>query len=161
MGLCNTLPGQNPRHGNNPYNGQLAAFLEELACLRELPISCRGIVKLQLFSIDAVGNVYPCQALHYSKLCFGNVRLRSFQEIIENSQEARIFRKFDLTRVSKCKKCKLRMLCGGGCRAVAFALYRHLDAYNKFLCPFLQKELEGRIWKSMQRPILEHIPKYH
>jgi len=105
----------------------------------------------RVFSVDARGNLYPCQALHHAEFCCGNIRFSSLRQLIEESPIMKIFQELNVSLIPHCNKCKLMLLCGGGCRAIAFNLYKKIDAYNEFLCPYLQREIEQRIWIASEK----------
>lgn len=74
-------------------------------------------------SIGSDGNVYPCNALMDSKLKLGNIHDDDFTEIIHSARE--IYQNITVDTLDKCSECDFRLLCGGGCRAMAY--YKNRD----------------------------------
>ena len=83
-------------------------------------------------SISETGNVYPCQLLHFSQFCAGNIREQSLRSIYETSDVLRDCRKLTVLGVAGCKKCDIRFICGGACRARAFYEENRLDVSGAF-----------------------------
>lgn len=76
-------------------------------------------------TIDCNGNVYPCSALIFDKFKQGNVLDEYFGDIIIRAREK--FKNITVDSIKKCKDCELRMICGGGCRAMAFFINGDID----------------------------------
>jgi len=104
----------------------------------------------QIISVDATGQVFPCQALHFPELSCGNIRKNKLNEIGQ-ALSMRRFAELSLNSIFKCRDCELGPVCGGGCRALAYALYRDIYAYNEFFCPILRKEAEDRLWAESEK----------
>lgn len=78
---------------------------------------CCGAGKTGL-SVATDGSIYPCHMLHYSELRLGNAFTGNAERICE------ALAGFCLPKVDEldgCKNCDKRYLCGGGCRARAYA----------------------------------------
>src|ERR1035441_7339271 len=105
-----------------------------------IPFTTRGKCGAgsQIVSIDATGEVFPCQALHFSELSAGNVRNQSLKELGQ-APAMRGMAEITVSSIAHCHDCGLAMVCGGGCRALAFALYRDIHAHNEFLCSIDRK----------------------
>lgn len=67
-------------------------------------------------SVAADGAVYPCHMLHRGKYRMGNVFSESLASILGGSA-ARSFAVLSVDSVEGCAECRIRYLCGGGCRA--------------------------------------------
>ncbi len=78
--------------------------------------SC-GIGYNQL-TIDSDGNVYLCSALIYSELKLGNIRKETLDNIILESRKK--YNDITVDHIEACKECDYRLICGGGCRAMAY-----------------------------------------
>ena len=79
--------------------------------------SCRkscGVGK-RIISIASDGNVYPCHMLHNEKLLLGNI-LTDSRIVLEKACDE-FSDKIDVDHIEKCRECKYRYVCGGGCRA--------------------------------------------
>ncbi|MCJ7514631.1 MAG: radical SAM protein [Dehalococcoidia bacterium] len=92
-----------------------------------------------IFSISNVGDLYPCQALHFDRFLLGNIRIHRFEDIFSgnNPKSNLIPTVFD---VPVCQSCNLAVICGGGCRAAAYSLYSDLFAHNKALCGYFRTD---------------------
>lgn len=124
---------------NSPY-GDLVPKKEELIALGEqavserkqpislldTPVSNSLTVKpycgagTTTLSIASDGTIYPCHMLHHSEFAMGN----AFYDTAESVSEGEVRRKFSSIATSKvgtCSNCEYALLCGGGCRARAYA----------------------------------------
>jgi len=81
-------------------------------------------------TITPDGFVLPCGFLRDLKC--GNILQQEFLDIWKNSPTMKNFRKLMYVSIDKvqwkCRRCKLRYKCGGGCRAAAFLTYNDLTA---------------------------------
>ncbi|WP_242834313.1 radical SAM/SPASM domain-containing protein [Clostridium pasteurianum] len=75
-----------------------------------------------ILSVSPDGDVYPCQMLHHSNFCCGNVRNDSLESIYHTSEILNKFRNLKIDMIDGCKDCDIRHICGGGCRANSFWL---------------------------------------
>ena len=87
-----------------------------------------------LFSVDAFGNLYPCHLLMHEKYKICKAQDENIMEHIKNGQ----FYKINVDDFNKCKKCKIKYLCGGGCRKRA--LNNSLSVLGKDPCCKLFKK---------------------
>jgi radical SAM protein with 4Fe4S-binding SPASM domain len=83
-------------------------------------------------SISETGNVYPCQLLHFPQFCAGNIREQSLKSIYETSAALQACKELTVLKVAGCKKCDIRFICGGACRARAFYEENRLDVSGNF-----------------------------
>lgn len=83
-------------------------------------------------SISETGDVYPCQLLHFPQFRAGNIKERSLKSIYETSEVLQFCKKLTVLEVSGCKKCEIRFICGGACRARAFYEENRLDVSGAF-----------------------------
>jgi len=83
-------------------------------------------------SISETGDVYPCQLLHFPQFRAGNVKERLLKTIYETSEVLQHCRDLTVLEVSGCKKCEIRFICGGGCRARAFYEENKLNVSGSF-----------------------------
>jgi radical SAM protein with 4Fe4S-binding SPASM domain len=75
-------------------------------------------VGVSQLTLDCDGNVYPCSALIDPSLAIGNIKERDFNDIIQDARH--IYEKVNVDTIEKCKECDYRLICGGGCRAMAY-----------------------------------------
>lgn len=83
-------------------------------------------------SIDAMGNVYPCQALHYEPFLMGNLLISEVKELKYINDSSNVIPTVD--DLMPCKICKVRYICGGGCFANRYA-YNKTGQYSALFCP--------------------------
>ena len=83
-------------------------------------------------SISEAGDVYPCQLLHFPQFCAGNIGNQSLKSIYETSEVLQTCKKLTVLDVAGCKKCDIRFICGGACRARAFYEENRLDVSGNF-----------------------------
>lgn len=65
-----------------------------------------------IISITAEGVVYPCHMMHDTDTIMGNVMETPLSEIINNFKGLP-----SVENIEKCKNCKVKNVCGGGCKA--------------------------------------------
>lgn len=83
-------------------------------------------------SISETGDVYPCQLLHFPQFRAGNIREQPLKSIYETSEVLQDCRKLTVLEVAGCKKCDIRFICGGACRARAFHEENRMDVSGSF-----------------------------
>jgi radical SAM protein with 4Fe4S-binding SPASM domain len=103
---------------------------------------CCGL-GVQLVSVDSTGTVYPCPSLHLPGFELGNIREKSFADIYEHGRG--IYEKMTVDNIQGCKDCRLRYLCGGGCRVLAFDKGNSLLAKDRW-CGFYRQKMMGALW---------------
>ena len=71
-------------------------------------------------SIGSNGEVYPCPSFQTERFSAGNIRDTNFEKIWNESPLLKKFRNCKVINMNEdCKKCDIRLLCGGGCRGNA------------------------------------------
>lgn len=88
--------------------------------------------------IDPCGDVTPCPYLGY---IVGSIRERPFPEIWDCSEVLAAFRNGGLIQ-DKCAECDYLDMCGGGCRARAYAVSGELNGTATW-CSYLPEEAAG------------------
>jgi radical SAM protein with 4Fe4S-binding SPASM domain len=101
-----------------------------------------------IVSVDFNGDVYPCQAIHDPATKMGNVREQSLFSM-GDSGPAVDFRAIDHSQIDICKTCNFNDICGGGCRAVAFSIFRKITAHNRYSCDANKADAWDRIWAGL------------
>lgn len=104
-------------------------------------------------SIDPEGNVYPCQSMHYPKFIYGNIFEKDLNELFENNISTTIREQYSVDKIEICKDCKLRYICGAGCRAATYKLEGDPMKYPKTLCPYY-KELSINKLKNISLNVI-------
>jgi radical SAM protein with 4Fe4S-binding SPASM domain len=96
-----------------------------------------------VLSIEANGEVYPCQLMHHEKFKLGELDNQALEEIWINSP----YRDFSVDMIKECKDCELKYICGAPCRARAF--YVLGDIYTKDpLCPdFIKNSIYDNLFE--------------
>lgn len=79
-------------------------------------------------SIDPMGNVFPCQSLHYDELTMGNLRTTAIESLNYEIQM------LSVDDIPVCSRCNVKYICGGGCLATGYALYNHKQDRNHLTC---------------------------
>ena len=122
----------------------------QISCdLPEMTIRCGA--GSSILSIGANGDVFPCQSLHNDAMRLGNIREKDLLEIGNSSPFAAYFRKLNVFSVETCRECNLNVVCGGGCRAVAWNLRGRLEAYTPILCDFNRDIVWQKLWAMAKR----------
>lgn len=95
-----------------------------------------GAVRTTL-SVDADGAVYPCHMLHRPKLAMGNI-FSDDAATIANSPVVDVLASLNAEEIEGCRECAYAPICGGGCRARAYAEYGSLTAPDPY-CPMTRE----------------------
>lgn len=95
-------------------------------------------------AIDNDGNVYPCPSLMLPEYLFGNIHYDSLETIYRSMYD--IFVDITVEHMEKCKDCKAKYICGGGCRAIAYALTNDIMSADPY-CEQGKKRLE--LWQAV------------
>jgi radical SAM protein with 4Fe4S-binding SPASM domain len=83
-------------------------------------------------SISDTGDVYPCHLLHIPQFLAGNVKEQSLESIYQTSDVLNSCRKLNVLEIKGCKKCDIKFICGGACRARAFFEKNRIDISDDF-----------------------------
>lgn len=76
--------------------------------------------------ISSNGNVYPCKFFYEEQFLAGNIRKEPFFKIWRESKILNFFRNFRI-KDDWCKDCVIREACMGGCRALAYNLFKDIE----------------------------------
>ena len=79
-------------------------------------------------SINHDGNVYPCSSLMKNEFVLGNIKDSSISDLFKKSCE--IYSKVNVNNFENCKDCADKYICGGGCRALAYAATGDINGKN-------------------------------
>lgn len=108
-------------------------------------------VGMNTFAIDDFGNVYPCTSLMGSEFIIGNVIETSVKEIVDYSKQ--IYEKYSVEKLEQCTDCDYRLLCAGGCRAIAY--YHSGDLAGRTpLCDTYKKRLETWVSRTLNSSLI-------
>ncbi len=89
--------------------------------LKSIPIMGCPIGHTQIV-INPNGDIYPCAALLDEKFKLGNVLTHDIIKIWHESEKLKEMRRWVSMLDGKCSTCKLRNICRGGCRGIAYSL---------------------------------------
>jgi len=101
-----------------------------------MPSSCSA-GKAELY-IASDGLVYPCLGLAFPEFVIGDVKKESVIDIWKNSDLLKKLRKLSVDDFEKCKDCKFKSICRGGCRGTAYFNYKSLTAPDPFQCDYMK-----------------------
>lgn len=91
--------------------------------------------KSNLF-ISSDGLVYPCLGLAFPEFIIGDIKKDSVINIWKKSSLLKELRKLSVDDFEKCKHCKVKDVCGGGCRGTAYFNFKSLTAPDPFHCAY-------------------------
>jgi|GEM_PF-2320657 radical SAM protein with 4Fe4S-binding SPASM domain len=96
-----------------------------------------------VLSIEANGDVYPCQLMHHKNFKLGDLKNQSLEEIWINSP----YRHHSVDMIEGCKSCELKHICSAPCRARAFYVLGSI--YKKDpLCPgFIKNSIYDNLFE--------------
>jgi radical SAM protein with 4Fe4S-binding SPASM domain len=102
-----------------------------------------------VLSIEANGNVYPCQLMHHDKFNLGNLNKQSLEEIWLNSP----YQDHSVDLIEECNSCEVKYICSAPCRARAFYVFGSI--YRKDpLCPdFIKNSIYDNLFDSSFAPL--------
>ena len=79
-----------------------------------------------MIHIAADGRILPCSLLSQDEFCLGDIRKDDLKEIWYKSGFLNKFRNLKVESIEECKNCKIKYICGGGCRAESLSEYSDL-----------------------------------
>ena len=109
---------------------------------------------VNILSIDANGDVYPCNFFVGGPLKAGNVYDRSLKKVLEESPLIKEFRNLSVLD-TECRDCELRFICAG-CPAESFEVYGDLKkrtpwcSLRKEITWSVINKLAHELWEKMQ-----------
>lgn len=90
-----------------------------------------------IVSVGTDGNVYPCHMLLYDEFCIGNTKSTHIRDMLKNSPIIKDFKDINVDNLDgKCRLCKFRYFCGGGCRARAYMKTNRIKACDPYCSLF-------------------------
>lgn len=103
-------------------------------------------------SIYFNGKIYPCASLQNTPFVLGTIDT-SVDEVIKNAQQ--FMKDYSVNTLPKCKECKFKYMCGGGCRACAYSCHNK-DIYSEDpMCERYQKEMIELLWTIKRNRIVK------
>ena len=70
-----------------------------------------------IISVTAEGDVYPCHMMHDTDKKMGNLLVEPLENIMKNARKIP-----SVDQIHKCSECKVKNVCGGGCKARALLM---------------------------------------
>lgn len=104
-------------------------------------------------SVDANGDVYPCQTMHLPEFKCGNVFQDSLEHILETSGVIKKMKSLVVDILPECKVCPMRYICSGGCRQEAYSREGDLLARNRAMCEGYFEQALTKLWESASIPV--------
>lgn len=97
-------------------------------------------------SIDPLGNIYPCQNMHYNRFLLGNIfNINNIKDLFLSSR-IRIWRSsLSVENIPTCNQCVVKYVCGAGCRASTFRLEGGELQHPKVLCEHYKVDALNKI----------------
>ncbi|WBW95820.1 radical SAM/SPASM domain-containing protein [Oceanirhabdus sp. W0125-5] len=133
--------------GLKNYISDFSSIEEDLETIRE-ELECKIICKAGTikFTIDEMGDLYPCLVLGNNEYKFGNLLNQDLSDIF-SSEKYREFidnkvRKSIVDNIPKCKDCNVRYFCMDSCLGVSNSYYNNLEiceARCRQIYPYLKK----------------------
>lgn len=104
-------------------------------------------------SVDANGDVYPCQTLHSEEFLCGNAFTEGLATALAGSRPLRWMKELTVDRLDGCSRCAMRYLCGGGCRFHAHAREGRADVRDRHLCKVSFRRSLDSLWSAARHPV--------
>jgi len=106
-----------------------------------------------LVSVDANGDVYPCQTMHSPEFKCGNVFETGLAHILETSGVIKKMKSLVVDILPECNTCPMRYICSGGCRQEAYSREGNLLARNREMCPTYFRHALDQLWDAASVPV--------
>lgn len=106
-----------------------------------------------IVSVEANGDVYPCQTLHTPDLQCGNAFRDGLRTVIEQSAQIGRMKELTVDRIPGCDRCAMRYICGGGCRMNAYYRQGDIGARDHEYCKGLFRTALNRLWDAANQPL--------
>lgn len=88
----------------------------------------------RIIAIDSNGDIYPCQTFVRTIYKFGNILDDNwYEEFLCNIMDKKNSFK-SIMHKERCKKCKYKYICLGGCPNLAYRVYNDVNHSNDFMC---------------------------
>lgn len=106
-----------------------------------------------IVSIDANGDIYPCQTLHRSEFHCGNAFKSGLRAVLAESEIIKKSKQAAVDVLPECKTCPVRYVCAGGCRSEAYTQEGDFLARNRAMCPTYFASAVEQLWNSATLPV--------
>lgn len=98
-----------------------------------------------IIALDPEGNVYPCQTLMKSELIITNIFDKDWIDKFHDSNICDDINQFNPYAETECQACDALHFCSGGCRSIAYDVYKDFNKRNDFLCDYYRKSVFRKI----------------
>ena len=96
-----------------------------------------------VLSIEANGDVYPCQLMHHKNYKLGDLNNQSLEEIWINSP----YRHHSVDMIEGCKICELKHICSAPCRARAFYVLGSIYKKDPLCLGFIKNSIYDNLFE--------------
>jgi radical SAM protein with 4Fe4S-binding SPASM domain len=91
-----------------------------------------------LVYISSDGIVYPCIGTSFPQYAIGDIKKDTLEHIWKTSSLLKKIRYLTTDDIKKCKTCKFKHLCTGGCRASSHKYFNTLTAHDPLYCAYFK-----------------------
>jgi len=91
-----------------------------------------------LMYISSDGVVYPCIGTSYTQYAIGDIKKDTLAHIWKTSNLLKKIRYLTTNKIKKCKTCKFKHLCTGGCRASSYKYFKTLTDHDPMYCAYFK-----------------------
>jgi len=97
-----------------------------------------------VLSIEANGEVYPCQLMHQDQFKLGDLHTQRLEEIWRNSP----YLECSVDMIEECKDCELKNICSAPCRARAFHILGDIFKKDPFCPDFIKNSIYDNLFET-------------
>lgn len=115
------------------------SLIEESADIVDTLTMVRCGAATSVLAVDWNGDVYPCQNLMRTEHLITNMNAPQWYEDLLCSEMRSNMRNAHILNIEKCKDCDVRFICGGGCRALSYNVYKSYNHCLEFYCDHFKK----------------------
>lgn len=102
-------------------------------------------------AIDANGDVYPCQMLISEQWKLGNIFEENYFVHHNYPEIVSLFKRRNLDTIPSCNMCEYKYLCGGGCPAISYYLYKDTQVAPRVACDFIKAEIDVKMVRMLKK----------
>ena len=113
-----------------------------------------------IVSIDANGDVYPCQTMHDPEFLCGNAFRIGLANALKNSPTLNRIKHITVDEIEGCNRCAMRYLCAGGCRMMAHYHEGRVDARIRRYCKSLFQASLDQLWTAADSSATPSMPTH-
>lgn len=108
----------------------------------------------QIIAVDCRGDVYPCQNfIEESNFRMAKILEKGWYRKVLSSPIRKRFLSLSVENIEECRECAYRYLCGGGCPAISWRIYKSLCHHLPFMCEYLKYEAKLRLVNAVTQKI--------